>query len=84
MIVCASLVQLDERRAIMTSNLAPVELDKQLAQLKDKLDAEYGTQVHAGQVIDEERGRFADASIRSFLPILIERSVRTRLATART
>jgi hypothetical protein len=48
---------------------------------RTRLDAEYGSQARTDVVIAEERRRFEDASIRSFLPILIERSVRSRLAT---
>ena len=64
----------------MTTRLAAAELDKQLAELKNRPDAEYGNQVRVDRVVEEERGRFAAASIRSFLPILIGRSVRSRLA----
>jgi hypothetical protein len=50
-----------------------------MAALEAKLDGEYPANGNVHQVIHEERQRFADARIHSFLPILIERSARSRL-----
>lgn len=58
---------------------AGTDLDAQLAELTTRLGAEYGTGNEVGRMVEEERLRFADARIHSFLPILIERSVRSRL-----
>jgi arylamine N-acetyltransferase len=49
--------------------------------VKSKLDKEYPADEEVDRVVDEERRRFADARIHTFLPILIERSARSRLAT---
>jgi hypothetical protein len=67
--------------ATTLDGLAGTELEKHLAALTAKLDSEYPTSDNVHQVIDEERQRFADARIHSFLPILIERSARSRLRT---
>jgi len=64
------------------NGMAGAELDKHLAALKDALGKEYGVGRAVDRVIDEERRRLAGARIHSFLPILIERSARSRLATA--
>jgi hypothetical protein len=54
----------------------------QLAELESRLVDEYGPDhrdaVHTA--VQEESDRFTDASIHAFVPILVERSVRTRLA----
>lgn len=57
----------------------------QYAHIETRLVDEYGPRrgVAVRHVIAEERGRFADARIHAFVPILVERSVRTRLGTAR-
>jgi len=68
----------------MTTTLtgqAATELDKHMAALKDRLAREYGGADEIDRVVEEERRRFADARIHAFLPILIERSARSRLAT---
>ncbi|HEY0451714.1 three-helix bundle dimerization domain-containing protein [Actinophytocola sp.] len=62
-------------------SLARDDLDRQLATVKSKLATEYDAP-RVDDVVDEERERFADAPIRSFLPILIERSARARLGRA--
>lgn len=62
--------------------LAGTELDKQLAALKNELSEEYGAARPVGRVVDEERRRFAGARIHLFLPILIERSARSRFVAA--
>jgi hypothetical protein len=59
-------------------SLAREDMDKQLAALKSRLVAETGDQ-RVGRLVDEEHGRFVGARVRTFLPILIERSVRARL-----
>jgi hypothetical protein len=61
---------------------AVTELDRHLAALKTRLGEEYGGTREVDRVVEEERRRFADARIHSFLPILIERSVRSRLAAS--
>jgi hypothetical protein len=54
----------------------------QYAHIEARLIDEYGPRRGAVRhVIAEERGRFADARIHAFVPILVERSVRTRLGT---
>jgi hypothetical protein len=58
--------------------------DIQLAEVDVRLVADYGTghrdTVHA--LLEQERHRFANARIHAFLPILIERSVRSLLAAS--
>lgn len=63
--------------------LAGGELDRQVDVLKARLTEEFGPDRGVGQVLDEERTRFAGARIHSFLPILIERSARARLSVSR-
>jgi hypothetical protein len=55
------------------------------AHLEARLVDEYGPGRGAAvrHVMAEERNRFADARIHAFVPILVERSVRTRLGAAR-
>jgi hypothetical protein len=60
-------------------SLTREDVNKQLAALKSKLVGEYGD-IRVGQLVDQESMRFAQARVRTFLPILIERSVRARLA----
>lgn len=60
-------------------SLARDDVAKHLDALKSKLAAEYGADL-VDRIVDEEHGRFAEARVRTFLPILIERSVRARLA----
>jgi hypothetical protein len=54
----------------------------QLAELETRLLNEYGPEqrdtVHTA--LKEERRRFAGARVHAFVPILVERSVRSRLA----
>ncbi|MGH3879416.1 MAG: three-helix bundle dimerization domain-containing protein [Actinophytocola sp.] len=59
--------------------LAGVELARQMAALKHRLGAEYdrGT---VDILVDAECARFAGARVLTFVPILVERSVRARLA----
>lgn len=59
-------------------SLARADVDKQLAALKSKLVAEYGD-CRIVELVDAEHARFVGARVRTFLPILIERSVRARL-----
>ena len=59
-------------------SLAREDMDKQLTALKSRLLAEYGDH-RVGALVDAEHARFVDARVRTFLPILIERSVRARL-----
>lgn len=67
--------------ATTLDSLARDDVDKHLATLKRKLAGEYGADL-VDRLVDEEHGRFAQARVRTFLPILIERSVRARLAMA--
>jgi hypothetical protein len=60
----------------------PAELDRKIAELETRLVREFGanrrTTVH--RVVDQERHRFDHARIHTFVPILVERSVRSRLS----
>jgi hypothetical protein len=67
---------------ITLNGLAGAELDHQLAALASRLQQEFPSREDVHQVISEERQRFADARIQSFLPILIERSARSRLMSS--
>ncbi|MFB9691094.1 three-helix bundle dimerization domain-containing protein [Amycolatopsis plumensis] len=62
--------------------MASEQLDTHLAQLEDRLGRDYAnvtrSRLHA--MIDRERARFAGARIHAFVPILVERAVRTALA----
>lgn len=51
------------------------------AALENRLVKEYGGERSevVRRVVSEERGRFADARVHAFVPILVERSVRSRL-----
>jgi hypothetical protein len=55
--------------------------DTQIAEVESRLVDEFGTEaretVHTA--VEEERTKFADASVHAFVPILVERSVRSRL-----
>lgn len=58
------------------------QLDAQLDDLAERLVEEYRA-VDAATVrstVDDERERFADAKVHVFIPILVERGVRARLA----
>jgi hypothetical protein len=58
--------------------------DSQFAQVENRLIGDYGDErrdtVHA--LVAQERRRFAGARVHAFVPILVERSVRSRLAAA--
>lgn len=60
---------------------ATATLEVQLAQLEDRLVNDYGDErrptVHA--LVEHERGRFADARVHTYVPILMERSIRSHL-----
>ncbi|GHG03491.1 MULTISPECIES: three-helix bundle dimerization domain-containing protein [Amycolatopsis] len=62
--------------------MASEQLDTHLAQLEDRLGRDYAnvTRTRLRAMIDRERARFAGARIHAFVPILIERAVRTALA----
>lgn len=57
-------------------------LDVQLGELENRLVHDYGAErrptVHA--LVEQEKARFADARIHAFVPILMERSIRSHLA----
>jgi hypothetical protein len=63
-------------------SIASAVQDTQFTALEDRLVDAYGTDrratVHA--LVEAERNRFAEARIHAFVPILVERSVRLRLA----
>jgi hypothetical protein len=59
-------------------SLAREDMDKQLTALKSRLVAEYGDN-RIDALVDAEHARFVGARVRTFLPILIERSVRAQL-----
>lgn len=63
-------------------SIATSTLDVQLGELESRLVHDYGTErpptVHA--LVEQERARFANARIHAFVPILMERSIRSRLA----
>lgn len=52
------------------------------ARLVDELGADRRAIVH--RAVEEEHNRFADARIHAFVPILVERSVRSRLGARRS
>jgi hypothetical protein len=58
--------------------------DTQFAQVESRLIGDYGAErrntVHT--MVEQERRRFAGARVHAFVPILVERSVSSRLATA--
>jgi hypothetical protein len=53
----------------------------QFAELEARLVDEYGSDRRAlvHRTVEEERDRFTDARVHTFVPILVERSVRSRL-----
>jgi len=59
--------------------LASTELVRQMAALKLRLGAEYDRDT-VDFLVDEECARFAGARVLTYVPILVERSVRARLA----
>jgi hypothetical protein len=65
--------------------MASEQLDLHFAQLEDRLDRDYSgvplARLH--DLVDHERARFAGARIHAFVPILVERAVRTALAATR-
>lgn len=56
--------------------------DLQFAQVESRLIGDYGDErrdtVHT--MVEQERRRFAGSRVHAFVPILVERSVRSRLA----
>jgi hypothetical protein len=61
--------------------IAAAAQDTHYAQLEDRLVDTYGADrrdtVHT--MLEQERERFSDARVHTFVPILVERSVRSRL-----
>ena len=57
-------------------------LDVQIAEVESRLVDEYGANRRATvhRAVEEERHRFDRARIHAFVPILVERSVRSRLS----
>lgn len=79
---------------VMTSAINDQSLDtgedrqvaQQLAAVEDRLVAHYRDEAGVGeertrQTFEVVKSRFAEATVRNFLPILIERGVRTALST---
>jgi hypothetical protein len=65
--------------------MATRALDTQFRQLETRLVDEYGGD-HPDTVrrlVEQERDRFSDARLHAFVPILVERSVRSRLEHSR-
>jgi hypothetical protein len=58
------------------------DLDKQIAELETRLVNEFGPNRRATvhHVVEQERHRFDNARVHAFVPILVERSVRSRLS----
>ena len=66
------------------TKVSPDPVDQQLREVEDRLVAQYSgrdalSEQTVRQHFAEVRARFAQARIRSFLPILVERGVRARL-----
>jgi hypothetical protein len=61
--------------------MATAALGTQFAELETRLVKEYGSEGEevVRRVVSEERDRFAGARVHAFVPILVERSVRSRL-----
>ena len=59
------------------------QIEQQLVDLESRLVAQYGGQgVNEGRVraiVEQVRSRFANARIRTFVPILVERAARQEL-----
>ncbi|HEU5469283.1 MAG TPA: hypothetical protein VFV67_01420 [Actinophytocola sp.] len=64
-------------------SMAEAAQDTQFAQLEARLVDDYGQNRRAAvhSLVDQERHRFSDARVHTFVPILVERSVRARLST---
>jgi len=60
------------------------QVEQQLADLESRLVAQYADQgVNEGRVraiVEQVRSRFANARVRTFVPILVERAARRELA----
>lgn len=58
------------------------DLDAQLAEVESRLVDEYGADRRAAvhRAVEQERHRFDHARVHAFVPILVERSVRSRLS----
>lgn len=61
--------------------MAGEQLDGQLAQLEERLTHDHPALAPGAihELVERERTRFADAHVRAFVPILVERAVRTSL-----
>jgi hypothetical protein len=63
-------------------SIVTATLDSQLGELESRLVHDYGAErrstVHA--LVEQEKARFADVRVHAFVPILMERSIRSRLA----
>ncbi len=62
--------------------MASEQPDSRFDQLEDRLSHDYTgvTRDRLHDLVRRERARFAQARIRAFVPILVERAVRTALA----
>ncbi|GLY37555.1 hypothetical protein Amsp01_035790 [Amycolatopsis sp. NBRC 101858] len=63
--------------------LASEQLDTHFGQLEDRLSHDYTgvTRTRLHDLVSRERARFTGARIHAFVPILVERAVRTTLTT---
>lgn len=62
-------------------SMATAAQDVQFAELENRLVGDYGAERRetVRALVERERGRFADARVHAFVPILVERSVRSQL-----
>ncbi|GAB3147333.1 three-helix bundle dimerization domain-containing protein [Amycolatopsis sp. NPDC004378] len=63
--------------------LASEQLDTHLEQVEDRLSRDYSSvpRPRLHDLVSSERARFNDARVHAFVPILVERAVRTTLTT---
>ncbi|HEY0498970.1 MAG TPA: hypothetical protein VGD48_24730 [Kutzneria sp.] len=66
--------------------MASEQPDAHFDQLEDRLSRDYTgvARQRLHDLVGLERARFAQARVRAFVPILVERAVRTALATSPT
>jgi hypothetical protein len=61
--------------------MAGEQLDSQFTQVEERLTNDHPelTPGAAHELVEHERTRFADAHVRAFVPILVERAIRSSL-----